>query len=118
MKRSILLGSLLLLFTLGSAGASTFETGATLLAGWQEYQRIQQSQPGKRDYLLAARYVGYVAGVADAQAADPRLPKITHSEEDLSVLVGRYLEAHPERLGEPGYGVVVRALREAYLPGR
>lgn len=113
MRKLILVVVLFTIVLVGPAHATFFETGASLIQGWREHQKIMQSQPGEKNYLLASQFVGYVTGVIDAQAENLRIP-VGATKDQVCAIVGKYLEAHPEEWNKVGSDLVVKALRIAF----
>lgn len=90
-----------------------FETGSSLVQGWREHQRIINSQPGKKDYNLTSRFVGYVTGVADSRSEVLDVPAGV-TKDQLCAIVGTYLENHPDEWNEVGSILVEKALRNSF----
>ena len=113
MRRKLLttlLGFVLILTVSVSYG---FETGNDLVQGWREHQRIMQNQNGEIDYQLATRFSGYVIGVFDATEHLYGLPyRVT--KDQVTAIVGKYLDAHPEKWSEKDSDLVIEALIQAF----
>lgn len=113
MKVKIILIGAILAFMSHVAYANYFVTGSSLMQGWREHQKIINSQAGKKDYLLASRFMGYVTGVADARGEVLSVP-VGATIDQLCAIVGRYLENHPDEWNEVGSILVEKALRNAF----
>ena len=93
-------------------------SGRDLADEWKAYQRATSKTSGMRtDQVQAADYMGFLQGVwyaagyyslkAHAVGAGVTVNQTCH-------VVGRYLDAHPERWHEPAVILVVDALNEAF----
>ena len=80
------------------------------MEGWRASKRIDEYNEKFGDVPLAARFIGYVTGVADAVFNIPTGATVGQ----LLDIVGRYLESHPEQRHESGFVVVVRALGNVF----
>lgn len=112
-KKIVLLAAILVFVTPFVYAGAYFYTGSSLMQGWREHQRILNSQPGEKNYILASVFAGYVTGVADARSEVLGVPSGV-SRDQVCAIVGRYLETHPDEWNEVGSILVEKALRNAF----
>ena len=97
-----------------SSQAACFNNGQDLVNGWREHQKIMNNSPAERDYLSASRFTGYVTGVADAlDTIMFDIPEGT-TKDQIVAIVGKYLEANPDKWQFGGSVLVVNALKGAF----
>lgn len=108
--RIALLAGLIILTQFNAVYA--WQTGNTLMEGWLASKRIIEQNEKFGDVPLAARFLGYVTGIADVAFYIP--PGATAGQ--VIDVVGKYLDSHPEERHEPGYVLVVRALGSVFPP--
>jgi hypothetical protein len=90
----------------------TFYTGNTLIIGWREHQKLISGQDG--DIMEATEFTAYAIGVSDAlNGIAFEIPKRA-TRDQVCVVVGRYLDAHPESWTSRGSDIVVAALKAAF----
>jgi hypothetical protein len=99
---------------------SQFMSGSQLMEDWQLYQSYQNmkskgetSKIDTRTMVVAAHFIGYVTGVADARSSILHVPDGVTSAQ-LCSIVGQYLEAHPNEWHENGADLIVKAIRNAF----
>jgi hypothetical protein len=95
---------------------AAFYDGNWLVKGWEEDQKITKSSSGDRklDFQTASAFLGYVMGIADSlNGIMWNLPKNATVKQILSV-VGKYLEANPEKWNQAACVLVVEALKSAF----
>lgn len=111
----------LLLAGATSVFAREVQTGKWLYEAYQGWKKSQAGTGTPQNVLDSGYYMGYVTGIADAQAmriaagAKPVWcePKGAQYAQYFDV-VGRYLEAHPERRKRQRAVLVYEALRQAW----
>ena len=96
-----------------SLAEAQFMAGYELIQTWEEYKRVDEGRAGEGDPGLGYLYMGYVTGVYDAIGYLLEPPSSVNIGQVCSV-VGKYLDAHPERSHEPAFGLVLSALLEAF----
>jgi hypothetical protein len=78
----------------------------------REYEKGSRSVPDT-DYQSAARYQGYVIGVADAMSEAICSPQNAKSGQYINI-VAKYLREHPEEWSFPASTIVFKALSEVF----
>jgi hypothetical protein len=96
-----------------SLAQAQFMAGYELVQTWEAYSRIDEGKVREGDSGLGYLFMGYVTGVYDAIGYLLEPPSTVNIGQICSV-VGKYLEAHPERCHEPAFGLVLSALLEAF----
>lgn len=91
-----------------------------LREGWKLYERFVRSgaeTPPPLDAFKMGGYAGYVVGVWDTTVyyfySDTNY---NVSKDQLCHVVGKYLDAHPERWNEPARALVTTAILQAFPP--
>ncbi len=113
MKTLLLIVVLFTVAFVSVAQAGYYETGTDLMQGWRALQKYMQSLPGEKEPVRAFQFMGYVAGVVDAERNNLQIPDGATKDQVCSI-VGKYLEAHPEEWNKVGSDLVLRALRTAF----
>ena len=113
-KMAIMSGfmALFMLLSVSLAGAQ-FMAGYELVQTWGEYKRINDGTAEEGEPWLGSLFMGYVTGVCDATCYLFEIPS-TATVGSICSVVGKYLDAHPERSHEPAFGLVLSALLEAF----
>ena len=85
--------------------------GQKLVEGWKAYKIMLAPKPLKSPVLVQrmANYVGYVAGVYDANYDIFALPTDV-TVDQICNAVGKYLDEHPEEWHELAVSLVLRGL--------
>ena len=96
-----------------SAAQAQFMAGYELVQAWEAYNRVDEGKGRDGDLGLGYLYMGYVTGVWDAIGYLLEPPSTINVGQVCSV-VGKYLDAHPERRLEPAFALVLSALLEAF----
>lgn len=96
-----------LLMSLSSPVLAGFETGNKLMEYLNESEKRIGSYP-------AGVYTGYVLGVHDALDGIQICSPDGTTVNQIKVIVGKYLRAHPESWNQSAAALVIRALRQAY----
>ncbi len=115
----ILLVALMLAAT--SPVFAQFKTGKELVKYWQAFQRATKSPSSDQDCADRATFMGYVAAANDALLlvdADYALAVSQFNNlkvRQVCVMVGQYLDKHPEEWHLPGVVIAQKALRRAFL---
>jgi hypothetical protein len=93
-----------------------FVDGNTLKGLGDAFERVEQSRMKGTDDVDSARYLGYMQGVVDALVGygDLCLPKGTKARQ-AAAIVRKFLNDHPEQLGQPG-GVIISAALKPVWP--
>lgn len=102
---------LLVVMLLAGGTVNAFD-GHWLLNGWKEVEKYRADSEDV-DSVLLAGYAGFVCGVTDTMRGRIAIPNRT-SGEQLTVIVGRYVDAHPDRWSEKAVFLVIDALIDAF----
>ncbi|MGD9843121.1 MAG: Rap1a/Tai family immunity protein [Steroidobacteraceae bacterium] len=111
--KRFLIGLAAAILSCSASAATYFETGASLMKGWREHQKIMNSQVGEKNFMLASAFSGYVRGVADTRSEALGVPQGVTGDQ-ICAIVGTYLENHPEEWNDVGSVLVEKALRNAF----
>lgn len=95
-----------------SDGSAQFVDGNRLVPLMREYEKTNRSVPNA-DYTMAARYQGYVMGVADALSSEICSPPNAKAGQYVNI-VAKYLQEHPEEWSFPASEIVFKALWEVF----
>jgi hypothetical protein len=99
--------------------AQFFKTGSDLIPHWQAYKATEGPSATSKQSHDSALFMGYVTGVCDAVLqTDINFAKATSDQMtvgQVSVIVGKYLDDHPEEWHLSGAVIVRKALRKAFV---
>lgn len=106
----------LILITAGAFGSDVFGTGQWLHNDWLVFQKGNDVSLSDADSI--GEYRGFVFGVTRVAEYGLKLLDIPNSVTvgQLCAIVGKYLEAHPEKWDTDAALLVISALREFYPP--
>jgi hypothetical protein len=98
-----------------SVAYAQWGTATLLVDGWKSSQKIEA---GKEDvsfteYLQAGAYCGYIMGFLHGTGDTYKIPTGA-TPKQLFWLVGKYLDAHPEKWSDPPQKIVYEALSMAF----
>ena len=113
MKRLIV--GLLFLSMVGVASADDhWQTCGTLFEDWKSYKKIAEDKDNRttRDLWQGSEFRGYIHGWVDRDTSI-KLPK-GFGYKQVSYVVGKWLENHPELWHKHSADCVYKALKEAY----
>ena len=88
--------------------------GTTLAGYWHSFQKWQAEQTNETEKARVMMFLGYVMGVVDANGNALYIPGDV-SAGKLAIVVGRYLDTHPNELQQSGSTLVEKAIQQAYL---
>jgi hypothetical protein len=100
------------LVLVNSSALGQFKDGNKLVSEMREYERANRSD-SKVSWVDAGMYTGYVLAVHDA--IDSSLcssGSVTVGQ--VTAVVAKYLNEHPEEWSRPAHQLVTRALRQAF----
>jgi hypothetical protein len=111
LRRGVAMRILTVVFLLALATptlGSGFYSAGKVHSDWIEFKKGQNGL----DHIESAwgNYLGYVMGVVDSM--DSCLPEVKAGQ--LTLIVGKYLEAHPEKHHQSGNQVVMQAISQAF----
>jgi hypothetical protein len=91
-------------------------TGNDLIKTWRSYQKWHlESNYESTTCLEAGLFMGFVKGIAEAALrSDWGVFPATVTHGQIYMVVGKYLEDHPEELHYPAYELVMRSLAKAF----
>jgi hypothetical protein len=87
--------------------------GHTLVEGWKAYKRVEKDHAELVDPYLRGLYMGYVMGFCDAASKHFNIPSGTTNER-IFIVVGKYVDEHPEEWHKPADFLVIKALNEEF----
>jgi hypothetical protein len=108
----LLICLMLSLFICNAYAEMSFMSGSDLISRWRGYQAFERRNATHDDFLDTMFFMGYIEGVSDARESELITPPVTAGE--LCIIVGKYLDEHPEELHESGADLVVKAIRNAF----
>ena len=96
----------------GSVAWAQLVDGNKLVSDMREFEKAEHDHP-QTTYAAAGNYVGFVLGVHDL--ISPTLcqsGKVTVRQ--VTTVVAKYLNEHPEQWSQPAYQLVTTALQTAF----
>lgn len=103
---------LLVFFLANSSAFAYFYDGNKLVAEMREFEKAERSD-SRTNYQSSSQYIGFVVGVHDAimttlcSTGDVSIRQVT-------TIVTKYLNEHPEEWSKPAFQLVSRALWQAF----
>lgn len=89
-------------------------TGHWLIRGFQAHERIQNHQKRGDDYGDICELIGFIRGVAiTGDRLWWNIPDHNTGDQFEAVII-KYMNAHPEKWGEPASTIIGRAFMEAF----
>ena len=114
MKKIITILIAISIFTLVFDAYAQLQTGSMLMDGWSAHQRLQRGRGYAEDSIADNFFLGYIAGVSDSFFFE--IPAGVNLSQ-IGNIVGKYFDAHPEKLKESAATLILDALKEAF-PGK
>jgi Rap1a immunity proteins len=102
----------LLVFSIPCSVNAYFIEGNRLVEWGREVERADRRDTNA-DFNAIFTFFGYIQGVADATEKS-YCKKTTLSVQQISKIVLKYLDGHPEEWGQPAVVTVSKALKEAF----
>jgi hypothetical protein len=110
--RAMFAVALVLLIMLPVSAGAGFYDGNKLVELWRQNQAAERHDPNT-SYFQSGLFNGYVTGVIDANPFLYDFPEGVTAGQCCAI-VGRFLDAHPERWAESASQLVRDALKEAF----
>lgn len=95
-----------------SLGHAQFFDGNKLVSDMHEFEKAERDDP-RTSYGAVGSFTGYVAGVSDSISQSLCLSgKVTVRQ--VTTVVAKYLNEHPEQWSHPAYQLVTAAVQAAF----
>jgi hypothetical protein len=116
MRKTFIVSFSLILFSMGLHVQAQEDqySGNYLLSCWQEYQKRGTGQVSVYKDAYFRGFVGAVSAMLDIQERVDYSGGVINKQ--IHMVVGKYLEDHPESLHQPAVVLATRALTAAFPP--
>ena len=111
--KGILIAAMLCFTFAKNAQAGTFYMGNDLVETMPEYEKAERGAP-RTDFVKAGYFRGYVLGVNDVFSGYVFCTPDSATISQVSAIVAKYVNTHPERWTVGASVLVTDALKEAF----
>jgi hypothetical protein len=109
----LLLAVFFFIVVLNNNAWCAYMDGSAPAGYWHSFQKWQAEQTNETEKARVMMFLGYVMGVVHADGNALYIPGDAPTGQ-LAVVVGRYLDSHPNELQQSGSNLVVKAIQQAY----